>query len=46
MTWDEFRATRLGAAQNCSATLAGNHRMRAAGALPETVSYRSCSRCV
>ena len=42
MSWEEFRATRLGAAQNCSATLAGNHRMRAAAALPETVSYRNC----
>jgi len=42
MSWEEFRSTRLGAAQNCSATLAGNHRMRAAAALPETVSYRNC----
>lgn len=40
MSWEEFRATRLGAAQNCSATLAGNHRMRAAGALPETKDWR------
>jgi len=47
MSWEEFRATRLGAAQNCSATLAGNHRMRAtAAALPETVSYQSCSSVV
>jgi hypothetical protein len=43
MSWEEFRATRLGAAQNCSATLAGNHRMRADAALPETVSYLNCS---
>ncbi|KAL6656091.1 hypothetical protein ACP70R_006917 [Stipagrostis hirtigluma subsp. patula] len=35
MSWEEFRASWLGAAQNCSATLAGNHRMRAAE-LPET----------
>ncbi|KAF8695194.1 hypothetical protein HU200_037652 [Digitaria exilis] len=40
MSWEEFRATRLGAAQNCSATLAGNHRMRAAAALPETKDWR------
>ena len=47
MSWEEFHATRLGAAQNCSATLAGNHRMRAtAAALPETVSYQSCSSVV
>ncbi|CAD6219061.1 unnamed protein product [Miscanthus lutarioriparius] len=41
MSWEEFRATRLGAAQNCSATLAGNHRMRAAAAaLPEKKDWR------
>ncbi|EER96801.1 hypothetical protein BDA96_02G227700 [Sorghum bicolor] len=41
MSWEEFRATRLGAAQNCSATLAGNHRMRAAAvALPKTKDWR------
>jgi cathepsin H len=40
MSWEEFRATRLGAAQNCSATLAGNHRMRADAALPETKDWR------
>ncbi|ONM55302.1 Cysteine proteinase 2 [Zea mays] len=41
MSWEEFRATRLGAAQNCSATLTGNHRMRAAAvALPETKDWR------
>ncbi|CAN6204589.1 unnamed protein product [Urochloa humidicola] len=40
MSWEEFRATRLGAAQNCSATLAGNHRMRATAALPETKDWR------
>uniref|UniRef100_A0A0E0ESP3 Peptidase C1A papain C-terminal domain-containing protein n=1 Tax=Oryza meridionalis TaxID=40149 RepID=A0A0E0ESP3_9ORYZ len=37
MSWEEFQASRLGAAQNCSATLAGNHRMRDAAALPETL---------
>jgi cathepsin H len=26
-TWEEFRSHRLGAAQNCSATLKGNHRI-------------------
>uniref|UniRef100_A0A804MNM4 Peptidase C1A papain C-terminal domain-containing protein n=1 Tax=Zea mays TaxID=4577 RepID=A0A804MNM4_MAIZE len=42
MSWEEFRATRLGAAQNCSATLAGNHQMRAAAAaaMPETKDWR------
>uniref|UniRef100_A0A0D3H7D6 Peptidase C1A papain C-terminal domain-containing protein n=1 Tax=Oryza barthii TaxID=65489 RepID=A0A0D3H7D6_9ORYZ len=39
MSWEEFQASRLGAAQNCSATLAGNHRMRDAAALPETAAY-------
>ncbi|KAL6846216.1 hypothetical protein ACP4OV_023664 [Aristida adscensionis] len=39
MSWEEFRASRLGAAQNCSATLAGNHRMRG-GELPETKDWR------
>ena len=38
MSWEEFQASRLGAAQTCSATLAGNHLMRDANALPETVS--------
>jgi cathepsin H len=32
INWEEFRATRLGAAQKCSATLAGNHLMRVAAA--------------
>ncbi|MQM20318.1 hypothetical protein Taro_053336 [Colocasia esculenta] len=27
MTWEEFQAHHLGAAQNCSATLKGNHRL-------------------
>ncbi|CAL9167203.1 unnamed protein product [Musa hybrid cultivar] len=39
MTWEEFRASRLGAAQNCSATLKGNHRMTDE-ALPETKDWR------
>jgi hypothetical protein len=38
MSWEEFQAAKLGAAQTCSATLAGNHLMRDANALPETVS--------
>jgi hypothetical protein len=48
MSWEEFQASRLGAAQNCSATLAGNHRMRDAAALPETVSAKAlyCSNVV
>nr|BAJ88051.1 predicted protein [Hordeum vulgare subsp. vulgare] len=40
MSWEEFQATRLGAAQTCSATLAGNHLMRDAAALPETKDWR------
>ncbi|KAG8050076.1 hypothetical protein GUJ93_ZPchr0009g1775 [Zizania palustris] len=40
MGWEEFRASRLGAAQNCSATLAGNHRMLDAAPLPETKDWR------
>jgi cathepsin H len=40
MSWEEFQATRLGAAQNCSATLAGNHRMLKYAELPETVTYQ------
>ncbi|PKA49954.1 Cysteine proteinase 2 [Apostasia shenzhenica] len=39
LTWEEFRATRLGAAQNCSATLKGNHRL-AEAVLPETKDWR------
>ncbi|KAL0315851.1 UNVERIFIED_CONTAM: Cysteine proteinase 3 [Sesamum radiatum] len=34
MTWDEFRKHRLGAAQNCSATTRGNHKLTDV-ALPE-----------
>ncbi|CAK8532418.1 unnamed protein product [Lathyrus sativus] len=26
-TWEEFKSHRLGAAQNCSATLKGNHKI-------------------
>lgn len=36
MSWEEFRASRLGAAQNCSATLKGKHQM-AEVELPDTV---------
>lgn len=39
MTEEEFRATRLGAAQNCSATLKGNHKLTDE-ALPETKDWR------
>lgn len=35
-TWEEFRRHRLGAAQNCSATLKGNHKITDAN-LPEEV---------
>ncbi|KQJ90423.1 hypothetical protein BRADI_4g31440v3 [Brachypodium distachyon] len=40
MSWEEFQASRLGAAQTCSATLRGNHRMQDANALPETKDWR------
>jgi len=40
MSWEEFQATKLGAAQTCSATLSGNHLMRDAKALPETKDWR------
>ncbi|KAL0908398.1 hypothetical protein M5K25_022892 [Dendrobium thyrsiflorum] len=39
LTWEEFRATKLGASQNCSATLKGNHKLTDA-ALPETKDWR------
>lgn len=39
LSWEEFRASRLGAAQNCSATLKGNHKMTDE-ALPETKDWR------
>lgn len=35
-TWEEFKHHRLGAAQNCSATLKGNHKLTDV-ILPETV---------
>lgn len=35
-TWEEFQRHRLGAAQNCSATLKGNHKLTDE-ALPELV---------
>lgn len=35
-TWEEFQGHRLGAAQNCSATLKGNHKLTDV-VLPETV---------
>lgn len=38
-SWEEFRASRLGAAQNCSATLKGNHKLTDA-VLPETKDWR------
>ncbi|KAJ3705856.1 hypothetical protein LUZ61_009561 [Rhynchospora tenuis] len=39
MTWEEFKATKLGAAQECSATLKGNHKMTE-DPLPETKDWR------
>ncbi|XP_010917225.1 vanillin synthase, chloroplastic [Elaeis guineensis] len=39
MSWEEFRASRLGAAQNCSATLKGNHKMTDE-LLPKTKDWR------
>ncbi|KAK8931006.1 Cysteine proteinase 2 [Platanthera zijinensis] len=39
LTWEEFRATKLGAAQNCSATLR-RIRILAGGALPESKDWR------
>ncbi|KAI4335206.1 hypothetical protein L6164_013875 [Bauhinia variegata] len=38
-TWEEFKTHRLGAAQNCSATLKGNHELTDA-VLPETKDWR------
>nr|XP_010910298.1 oryzain gamma chain [Elaeis guineensis] len=38
-SWEEFQASRLGAAQNCSATLEGNHRLTDA-VLPEMKDWR------
>jgi Cathepsin propeptide inhibitor domain (I29) len=38
MSWEEFKTTWLGAAQNCSATLKGNHIVTEE-TLPETVMY-------
>ncbi|KAL7133266.1 hypothetical protein ABFS83_12G129100 [Erythranthe nasuta] len=39
MTWDEFRKHRLGAAQNCSATRKGNHKLTDV-ILPESKDWR------
>ncbi|CAK9138506.1 unnamed protein product [Ilex paraguariensis] len=39
LTWDEFRKHRLGAAQNCSATTKGNHKLTD-DILPETKDWR------
>uniref|UniRef100_A0A5B6YKB2 Putative cysteine protease Cp1 n=1 Tax=Davidia involucrata TaxID=16924 RepID=A0A5B6YKB2_DAVIN len=38
-TWEEFRRHRLGAAQNCSATTKGNHKLTDV-VLPETKDWR------
>ncbi|KAF8393628.1 hypothetical protein HHK36_021873 [Tetracentron sinense] len=38
-SWEEFRRHRLGAAQNCSATTKGNHRLTGVH-LPETKDWR------
>ncbi|XP_010514873.1 PREDICTED: thiol protease aleurain-like [Camelina sativa] len=39
MTWQEFQRHRLGAAQNCSATLKGSHKVTEA-AVPDTKDWR------
>lgn len=39
MTWDEFQKHRLGAAQNCSATLRGNHKLTNV-VLPDSKDWR------
>ncbi|KAG1342625.1 Cysteine proteinase 2 [Cocos nucifera] len=39
-SWEEFQASRLGAAQNCSATLEGNHKLTDDAVLPETKDWR------
>ncbi|XP_010456317.1 PREDICTED: thiol protease aleurain [Camelina sativa] len=39
LTWQEFERNKLGAAQNCSATLKGSHKLTEA-ALPETKDWR------
>ncbi|XP_047952025.1 cysteine proteinase 3-like [Salvia hispanica] len=39
LTWDEFKKHRLGAAQNCSATRSGNHKLTDA-VLPATKDWR------
>jgi len=39
MSWEEFKASKLGATQNCSATLKGSHIMTEE-ALPETKDWR------
>ncbi|XP_059433136.1 pro-cathepsin H-like [Corylus avellana] len=38
-TWEEFQSQRLGAAQNCSATLKGNHKLTDS-VLPEAKDWR------
>ncbi|KAL6507140.1 hypothetical protein OROHE_022039 [Orobanche hederae] len=40
MTWDEFRKHHLGAAQNCSATMRGNHKLTDV-ILPESKDWRT-----
>nr|VDD20535.1 unnamed protein product [Brassica oleracea] len=39
LTWEEFQKSKLGAAQNCSATLKGSHKLTEE-ALPETKDWR------
>ncbi|KAG2311078.1 hypothetical protein Bca4012_025535 [Brassica carinata] len=39
LTWEEFQRTKLGAAQNCSATLKGSHKLTEE-APPETKDWR------
>ncbi|KAH6818370.1 aleurain-like protease [Perilla frutescens var. frutescens] len=56
MTWDEFQKHRLGAAQNCSATRKGNHKLtndvlppsqdwRTSGIVSPVKSQGSCGSC-
>ncbi|KAK9060836.1 hypothetical protein SSX86_021542 [Deinandra increscens subsp. villosa] len=40
MTWEEFRKNKLGAAQNCSATKKGNHKLTDDDVIPLTQDWR------
>ncbi|XP_072979660.1 oryzain gamma chain-like [Typha angustifolia] len=56
LSWEEFRGSRLGAPQNCSATLKGNHRLtdtvlpvtkdwREDGIISQVKDQRHCGSC-